>query len=133
MRSWKDLEVFKSVDLNDSFVIGWKSSEESFFIDMDVSLWPGHSDYEEPKSNEYTCYKKARLLFREPKNIEGLIPIQEVAPNKVKQGEIPDYDTIESFAVGKSGFHIVGGFGDVTLSAKEWAFKIAYKLNVDSN
>ena len=133
MKQWNEIDIFKNVDLQDSFVIGWKCSDETFFVDVEASLWPGHSDYEAPKEGEYTCYKKARLLFRNPTNIVGLLPMGEVEPNEVMEGEIPDYDTIEDFEIGNGQFRLTGSFGDVTFTADEWAFKVARKLVPESN
>ncbi|MDG9671225.1 hypothetical protein ONV78_26055 [Hahella sp. CR1] len=128
MKQWNEIDIFKNVDLQDSFVIGWKCSDETFFIDMEASLWPGHPDYEEPNKGEHTCYKKARLIFRSPSNIKGLFPIDQVEANKAMEGEIPDYDTIEHFEIGNGQFHLVGAFGDVTLSAEDWTFKVTRRL-----
>ncbi|MDO3385388.1 hypothetical protein QWI17_05980 [Gilvimarinus sp. SDUM040013] len=133
MKQWNELDVFNNVDLQDSFVIGWKRSDETFFIDMEASLWPGHPDYEAPEKNEHTCYKKARLLFRSPYKIRGLLPIDQVNANEVMENEIPDYDTIDSFEIGNGQFHLVGSFGDVTLSAKDWTFKVVRRLVPESN
>lgn len=133
MKQWKEIEIFKNVDLQDSFVIGWKCSNETFFVDMEASLWPGHPDYEAPNKDEHTCYKKARLVFRNPFNIEGLLPAEQVDPNKVVEGEIPDYDTIESFEINGGQFCIVGAFGEVTLSAEGWDFKVARKFVSENN
>jgi hypothetical protein len=128
MKQWNELEIFQHIDLHDSFIIGWKCTDDTFFIDMEASLWPGHDAYEVPNEGEYTCYKKARLLFRNPINIVGLLAQYEVEPNKVTEGEIPDYDTIENFEIGTSEFRLSGKFGNVTLGASEWAFKVAYML-----
>lgn len=128
MKLWTEICEFENVDLHDSFVIGWKCSDDTFFIDLEVSLWPGHKDYEAPKTGEYTCYKKARLIFRNPNNVEGLTPMSKVQPNNVIEGEIPDYDTVENFELGNGEFHLEGSFGDVTLLADDWAFKVSAKL-----
>jgi hypothetical protein len=126
MKHWNEIEVFQQVDLHDSFIIGWTYSDDAFFIDMEASLWPGHDAYEAPKEGQYTCYKKARLLFRNPINIVGLSAQYEVKPNKVTQGEIPDYGTIDNFKIGNGEFRLSGKFGNVTVWASEWAFKVAY-------
>lgn len=133
MKHWSEIDIFRNIDLQDSFVIGWKCSDETFFVDMEASLWPGHPDYEAPMKDEHTCYKKARLLFRKPSNIEGLLSIDQIDANEVTEGEILDYDTIESFEIGDGRFRLVGAFGDVTLSADDWAFKVARKLVPNSN
>lgn len=124
MKSWKELEVFKHTDLEDSFVIGWESSDETFFIDLEISLWPGHAEYEQPQKNEFTCYKKARLIFRNPRNLSGLLAMSDVVPTSDPSGT-PDYDTIEDFNVGDFEYHLSGEFGNVTFSAADWNFKIA--------
>ena len=54
--------------------------------------------------------------------------MNEIYYPKVLPEEIPDYDTIEDFEVNGTEFHLVGAFGDVTLSAKSWDFKIAYSI-----
>ena len=126
MTQWNEIEKFKYIDLNDSFVIGWKCCEDIFYIDLEASLLPGHKDYITPNKDEYTCYKLARLLFLNLKNMSGLLSIENVEPNNVMDGEIADYDEIEYFKVGEKEFHLIGKFGDVTFSAREWEFKIAH-------
>jgi hypothetical protein len=59
--------------------------------------------------------------------------MSKVKPNKVMAGEIPDYDTIERFEIGNGEFRLVGSFGDVTLVADEWAFKIARNILPEGN
>lgn len=125
MKQWHEIDVFNNVDLYDSFVIGWQCTDETFFIDLEASLWPGHSEYEPPKKDEHTCYKKAQLLFRNPRNIKGLLPIGQVEASKVMENEIPDYDTIDSFEISNKKFRLIGSFGDVNFIAEEWEFKVA--------
>ena len=125
MKQWNEVNIFQNVDLHDSFITGWACTDEIFFIDLDASLWPGHEAYDTPKKDEYTCYKKARLIFRNPINIIGLLSQNEVEPNKVTEHEIPDYDTIENFEIGDGKFRLSGEFGDVTLEASAWVFKVA--------
>ena len=47
------------VMVEDTFVIGWKIEANTFIVECEISLWPGNKYYEEPKDNEWTCYKKA--------------------------------------------------------------------------
>ena len=127
MKQWGELETFKCVDLQDSFVIGWNNYDDVFFIDMEASLWPGHPQYETPNKDEYTCYKKARLEFRNPKNINGLLTMNKVKPNMAMNDELTDYDEIEIFELGEYEYHLVGSFGDVTFIATSWDFKVDRK------
>lgn len=132
MKQWDELKAFDSVDLEDSFVIAWKFTGDSLVIDLGASIWPGHDYYETPKEDEFTCFKKGRLVFRYITNLNGLLPMSEVKPLTSIVNYIPNYDTVKTFEISKKHkMHLVGSFGDLTFSAEEWTFNVAKKLLID--
>jgi len=132
MRQWIELSAFDNVDLEDSFVISWKFTGDSLVIDLGASIWPGHNYYETPKDDEFSCFKKGRLVFRYISELKGLLSMEEVEPSSPLVNDIPNYNTIETFEIAKKHkMHIVGSFGDVTFSAEEWTFNVAKKLLKD--
>ena len=58
------MEVFKGIDLNDSFVLDWSYENNRLCFELEVSIWPEYKYYVEPKLNEYTCYRKANTSIR---------------------------------------------------------------------
>ncbi|AUD77728.1 hypothetical protein CW740_00145 [Kangiella profundi] len=84
--NWTELEIFKGIDLNDSFVLGCSQSEGRLSFDLEASIWPESKFYTEPKKNEYTCYKKAFLSFVGVDSIQGLKPIEAVASSTDPDG-----------------------------------------------
>jgi hypothetical protein len=64
--------MFEGVLINDTFVLGWHREAEQLVFAVEASLWPEHPDYEPPRPNEWTCYKRARLVFEGVSSVEGL-------------------------------------------------------------
>ena len=59
--NWKEMEIFKGIDLNDSFVLSWKYINDTLTFDIEASIWPESPFYEKPVGDDYTCYKNAFL------------------------------------------------------------------------
>lgn len=72
--------MFDGVDLEDSWVLGWRfdSTSNQLVFDLDVSLWEGHEHYAKPLSGEWTCYKRGRLVFDQVSKVKGLLPMESV-------------------------------------------------------
>ena len=123
MTDWTEIELFKGIDLYDSFILHWEYKNNTFTINLEASIWPQSQHYEKPKENEYTCYKKAILKFSYIKEITGLKAMQEVKPTIDANNEI-DYGEIEHLVRTKNGFHIIAEFGDVVISGGQLSFSV---------
>ena len=121
--NWKEMEIFKGIDLNDTFVLSWNSAGNELNFALEASIWPESEFYEKPKKEEYTCYKPARLRFKNIKNIHGLLSMDEAVPSTDASGE-KDYGNIESLVKTDDGFSLEGDFGSVTISCGEMSFEI---------
>lgn len=87
---------FKGVDLEDTFVLGWRYTADELVIDLEVSIWPEHSLYEVPKVGEYTCYKSGKLIFSNCEHVTGLKSQSEVQAISSSLDPVPDYGTIDT-------------------------------------
>jgi len=85
---WKEFKEFKGIDLNDSFVIEWSSSNNELTFKLEASIWPESEYYQKPNSNEYTCYKTAELKFSKFVKLTGLKPMNQTNVSKDPDGAI---------------------------------------------
>ena len=49
--NWEELEIFKGIDLNDSFVLSWRKEPNEVIFELEASIWPESEYYEEPKKD----------------------------------------------------------------------------------
>ena len=117
------MEIFKGIDLNDSFVMSWNRGTNDLAFEVEASIWPGSEYYEKPKNGEYTCYKPARLLFTNVKEVHGLLEIHQVKPSTDATGE-KDYGNIDALQENINGFVIEGDFGSVSIVGGVISFEI---------
>jgi len=112
------------VDLTDSFILDWRYKGDSLIFDLEASLWPGNVAYETPKPYEYTCYKKARLVFAGVRKISGLKQKEDIVPTKDQDGSV-DYGCIGSYRYHEPTTHILcGDFGHVELVCISATFEV---------
>ena len=121
--NWTELEIFKGIDLNDSFVLNWSQEGSRLTIDIEASIWPESKYYSEPKKNEYTCYKKAVLSFIGVESIQGLKPIDAAHSTTDLDGTM-DYGNIDSLHSTPNGFEVKGAFGSVKIKGGELVFEV---------
>lgn len=120
---WRQLEIFKGLDLNDSFVLDWSHESDRLSFELEVSIWPESAYYVEPKAGEYTCYRKATLVFKNVKAVTGLKAKDAVIISTDASGSV-DYGNIDSFIVLKDGFELEGDIGCIRVSGGELRFEI---------
>jgi hypothetical protein len=109
---------FVGVRIDDCWVMGWSVSPGKFVLEIEASLWPGHPAYEAPQPDEWTCYKRAELVFEGVASVQGLVRQEDVSPHSNPDGS-KDYGSIDSIDAFEGGYRVVGEFGDVTLTASE--------------
>ncbi|MDR9768686.1 hypothetical protein RJP56_21810 [Shewanella baltica] len=120
---WRQMEVFKGIDLNDSFVLDWNYENNRLCFELEASIWPESKYYVEPKLNEYTCYRKAILQFVNTVSVTGLKPKSAVMSSTDPDGSI-DYGNIDTLQVVYGGFELTGDFGNIKISGGELRFEI---------
>jgi hypothetical protein len=120
---WQELEIFKGIDLNDSFILNWKHGKDFLTFEIEASIWPESQFYIEPKLNEYTCYRKATLSFI---NIESLIGLKLLveSPSFIDADGSVDYGNIDSLQLTSDGFSIQGDFGSVHIKGGAIEFEV---------
>ena len=121
--NWKELEIFKGIDLNDSFILSWSSGSKDLTFLIEASIWPESKYYEKPKIDEYTCYKPARLSFHNFTKITGLLNATEVQ-SSVDANDVIDFGNIDHLEKNSEGYIIVGDFGHVVISGGEMKLEV---------
>ena len=119
--------MFDGVDLEDSWVLGWHfdAGHDRLVFDLAASLWPGHPSYVPPPPDEYTCYKRARLIFERVTSIGGLSPMDAVKPNIDPDGSL-DYGNVEGLHRAGEGIYKFGGdIGEVSVKCEGVRLEIA--------
>lgn len=117
------MEVFKGIDLNDSFVLDWRFEDNCLCFELQASIWPESTYFVKPKPNEYTCYRKAILQFVDTVAVTGLKPKSAVMSATDPDGSI-DYGNIDTLQVIDGGFELTGDFGNVNISGGKLRFEI---------
>jgi len=120
---WTKIELFKGIDLNDSFVLKWNYEDDCLSFDLEASIWPESCHYIEPKDGEYTCYRKATIKFENTRSVNGLNSI-ELVPSTTDPDGSTDYGNIEILSKTKSGFNLLGDFGSVNITGGELHFEV---------
>jgi hypothetical protein len=106
------MDIFKGIDFNDSFVLGWSSNETEITFKIEASIWPDSPHYLNPKPDENTCYRRCEIKFTGFTSYSGLAKQSRVKPNKDIDGTF-DYGNIDSLIKTNQGFKVVGEFGNL--------------------
>ena len=120
---WTEIEIFKGIDLNDSFVIDWNYSNGELTFDLEASVWPESEFYSKPKNGEYTCYRKATLSFVGTSAVGGLLPKDKVPYSNDPDASI-DYGYIDSLCKLEGAYMLSGNFGSLKISGGDLRFEI---------
>jgi len=117
------MEDFVGIDLNDSFVLDWELRESDLEFKLEASIWPDSKHYTKPESEDWTCYRPAKLRFRSVEKVEGLLTLHEAKFSTDKSGK-KDYGNIDGLEKTVNGFLIEGDFGKVVLTKGNMGFEI---------
>ncbi len=122
--NWTEFEIFKGVDLQDSFVLGWSNTDSRLEFQLEASIWPESEFYTNPKSGEHTCYRPATIAFVNTSSVQGLAQIGSVKYSTDPDGS-KDYGNIESLSKTPEGFIVSGEFGNVSIKGGTLEFSIS--------
>lgn len=120
---WTELEKFRGIDLTDSFVLGWRHEGQSVIFDLEASIWPESEHYLSPKPDEYTCYRRATLSFKNVFECTGLLPMSSAPNSTDATGEV-DFGNIDSLQILSNGFSLEGDFGAVNIKGDKLEFEV---------
>jgi len=120
---WSQIEIFKGIDLNDSFVLNWSHENDLLSFELEASIWPESEHYTTPKIDEHTCYRKATLEFLGVKKVSGLKPKESVRSSTDPDGSV-DYGNIDGLRAIADSFLLVGDFGSVNIQGGELRFEV---------
>lgn len=121
---WREIDLFRGIDLNDSFVLGWHYEGDRLIFNLEVSVWPESEYYHAPKEGEYTCYRRGTLIFEGVKSIKGLLPMAEARSSTDASGEA-DYGNIDTLVIRPGSAQIIGDFGSVEIAGGTCALSIS--------
>ena len=114
----------KGIDLTDSFVLSWRTEDDSLIFNVEFSLWPESEFYTPPKPNQYTCYRKSSLIFTNVSQLNGLKSMKETQSTTDPDGTI-DYGNIDEFTSNSdNNVWMSGDFGEVKLRCDNWDIQI---------
>ncbi|GAB3536033.1 hypothetical protein [Photobacterium alginatilyticum] len=117
------LDELIGIDLQDSFVLGWSWVDSKLVFELELSIWPESKHYVTPKADEYTCYRKAQLIFTTVTTIIGLKPQSSVHYTTDIDGS-RDYGNIDSLAISPNGYKMSGECGLITIECKGLELKV---------
>ncbi len=120
---WHLIELFKGIDLNDSFILNWNLEGDQLQFNLEASIWPESKYYIKPESGEYTCYRNATLMFKSMQSITGLKPMVS-APSTTDPDGTTDFGNIETLSQTERGYSLSGGFGSVNITGGELRFEV---------
>lgn len=120
---WRAIDLFKGIDLNDSFVLDWNQKVDQLTFEIEASIWPDSKYYRTPKSDAYTCYRRASLIFASIKSCTGLLATEDVQATNDPDGS-KDYGNIDSLESHDGSFTITGEFGVVVIQGGELRFDV---------
>ena len=125
MTDWRDMAEFNGVDLEDSFILGWRYSPSvgGLLFDVEAHLGPDHPAYERPTPDEFGCYKRATLLFAAA-SVLGDLP----EPSSVRAIRDPDgsedYGSFDTITMEDGAYRIATDFADVVLTCNDVSFRV---------
>jgi len=120
---WSKIDIFRGIDLTDSFVLSWSHDGNELTFELEASIWPDSEYYSKPHNGEYTCYRKAALKFTGVQSINGLKSINLVSSTTDPDGST-DYGNIDALSQTETGFNLSGDFGSVNIVGGELCFEV---------
>jgi hypothetical protein len=118
MAEWREMPEFVGLDLEDSWVLGWRhdGAGQRLTFELEASVWPGHAAYEAPPPTEWTCYRPAVLAFEEVTSVVGLLDVAAARATVDPDGS-RDYGAIEGLRHEGGVFRFSGEMGEVEVRA----------------
>src|SRR5262245_10745470 len=110
--------MFDGVMLEDCWILGWRLEPDRLVVAIEASLWPNHPAYEPPKTEEWTCYKRGRLVFECVRSVDGLPESQSGLPPYSDASGERDFGSIDLLDEVEGGYRLRFDFGDVQIKCR---------------
>ncbi len=114
MTNYHELDEFKDVLLEDSFVIGIKESEFEISFSTELVLLENHLMHKSPKIGERYCYQDADIIFGNVRHTEWLEKSNSGFTDA--NGNV-DYGNIDTFQFSSRGYYLEGDWGRIIISS----------------
>lgn len=99
----------------DSYVLSVNVGFSQAVFDLDAVLTPQHPHYAAPLPDEFHCYRRAQLWFKDAFDISY---DPSGAPPAWDANDDWDHGNIDSFEIDPPhGYHLAGGWGQLKLKA----------------
>ena len=119
MRFWHEMDVFRGIDLPDSFVRSWGHDDTTVWFELLFILTIDHQFYRQPTLDESSSLKAGKLVFADARKVEGLLPMRMVEPLVTPMGYY-DFGTVETMREETRGVYKISGvFGAATIHSSE--------------
>lgn len=119
-----DNQIFPvGIDLEDSWILGWSFNYNELQIEMEFSIWPDSPFYEEPRKDEYTCYKIGKVTFHNIKSIKGFTELEKTQPTINPDGS-KDWGCIYGLTKSENGITFSTENGEVEIETTGLSIKI---------
>lgn len=116
-KNYFNLAGFKDVFLEDSFVLEIKETSESIVFTIETILTKNHSLYEDPKPEEFYCYKKAQIQFLNLSSVDWIKKnLNFISSDANNQS---DLGNIDSFYYKNKTYHLEGDWGEVEIKCDD--------------
>jgi len=126
-RDWWEMETFRSVDLENCHVLGWRHDSQSrrlvFFLD--VMLLPDHPSWSRPGPGERGCYKKAMLSFEGLEAAQGLPRQDDIRPYEDADGACDYGDLTDLRQEAQGVFRFYQDFSDIRVRCESLRFEVS--------
>ncbi|OAQ40792.1 hypothetical protein A5893_07600 [Pedobacter psychrophilus] len=115
----------KGIDLEDSWLLGIEYFENKslLIIDLEFSIWPESKYYSKPKENEWTCYKKGQIKFKEVEQLNGIISLKDFKPSIDSESE-KDWGNIYGLRIEENKFKFETNDSKISLFANQLELSI---------
>ena len=121
---WTGLREFKSVLLDQSFILTWALESDSLLLDLDLCLSQEHPFYEKPRPSEKKCIRPAIIEFPACSSVS----VNTAARDTPKLGDIVrslGAGAIAEFRrTGEGIYEVSGSFGAVQIFAERPILRI---------
>lgn len=125
---WTEFREFTAVDLQQSFVVDWRTDGTTLLVELDLLLLPQHTFYEKPRPNEGACFRQAVIEFGDCTQI--------AERGKASSAELADaIDSLQAGRIaglrraGDGYYEIFGEFGTVGIIAERPLLRLVGQLS----
>ena len=111
MIPYYDIDVFRDIYLEDSYVLGIRAGQQ-VEIDMEFVLRESHPEFVPPNANHQYCYRRGTISF--PNSGRYDLTASNLKPAFDDSGQV-DLGNIDVFNKTESGYSLSGDWGELVV------------------